>query len=156
MKLQNENNENNIEIFKDSSIVNDDERKMILDWIAPINNNKSFKSQLLYKASSHGDNPSSFHSYWDNKGPTITFFTHYSTGYRLGVFTNYTWQRENGNYQNAPNAFLFSLNNRKKFNTKNPNGYRAIYIFIIMGIGDLLIIHVVIIIILTMELLKNL
>ncbi len=36
LKLQNENNENNIEIFKESSIVNDDERKMILDWIAPI------------------------------------------------------------------------------------------------------------------------
>ena len=125
----NNEEEKKIEVFKDSSIIQENERQMILDWIAPINNNKSFKSVLLYRASSHGDNPSSFHSKCDNKGPTITFFTHNSTGYRLGAFTNCSWQSEGGSYYNDPNAFLFSLNNKKKFNTKNPNGYRAVYLY---------------------------
>ena len=84
------------------------------------------KLVLLYKASSHGDNIWSFHSRCDKKGPTITFFTHNSTGYRLGGFTNYCWKNED--YYNDPNTFLFSLNYKKKFNTKNPNGYYAVYL----------------------------
>ena len=125
----NKEEEKKIEVFKDSSIVQENERQMILDWIAPINNNKSFKSILLYRASSHGDNPSSFHSKCDNKGPTITFFTHNSTGYRLGAFTNCSWQSESGTCIYDPNAFLFSLNNKKKFNTKYPNGYYAVRLY---------------------------
>ena len=125
----NNEEEKKIELFKDSSIVQENERQMILDWIAPINNNKSFKSVLLYRASSHGDNPSSFHSKCDNKGPTITFFTHNSTGYRLGAFTNCSWQSEGGTGIYDPNAFLFSLNNKKKFNTKHPNGHYAVRLY---------------------------
>ena len=115
-----EEEENKVEIFKDSSIVQENERQMILDWISPINSNKSFKSILLYRASNNGDNPQSFHSNCDNKGPTITFLKHCSTGYRLGGYTNYSWQSE-GDFIYDPNSFLFSLNNRKKFNKKNSN-----------------------------------
>ena len=120
--------EKKVEAFKDSSIVQENERQMILDWIAPSNTNKSIKTVLLYKASSHGDNPQSFHSYCDNKGPTITFFTNYSTGYRLGGYTSCSWQSENGNGHYDPNSFLFSLNNRKKFDKKDPNSCYAIYL----------------------------
>ena len=124
----NKEEEKKVEAFKDSSIVQENERQMILDWIAPSNTNKSIKTVLLYKASSHGDNPQSFHSYCDNKGPTITFFTHYSTGYRLGGYTSCSWQSEDGNSHYDPNSFLFSLNNRKKFDKKDPNSCYAIYL----------------------------
>ena len=123
----NEKNEK-LEVFTDSSFINENDRKMLLDWILPNNNNHCIKTQLLYRASSHGDNPSSFHSYCDNKGPTITIFRNYNTGYILGGYTNFSWQSDNTGSHNDPNAFLFSINNKKKFCTKNKNGYYAIYL----------------------------
>lgn len=123
----NKEEEKKVEVFKDSSIVQENERQMILDWIAPINNNKSIKTVLIYRASSHGDNPQSFHSCCDNKGPTITFFIHYSTCYRLGGYTSCSWQ-STGGWQYNPNSFLFSLNNRKKFDIKDPNSNYAVYL----------------------------
>ena len=119
---KNSSDEKKFDVFKDSSFVNEDEREMILNWLTEdnnVNNKKFIKTQLIYRASSHGDNPSSFHSYCDNKGPTIMFFNHYSTGYRLGAYTSCSWQSQ-GDWQNDPTAYLFSLNNKKKFKLK-PN-----------------------------------
>ncbi len=41
---------------------------------------------LLYKLKSHGDSASTFHSYCDNKGPTLTLVRN-TRGYRCGGFT---------------------------------------------------------------------
>ncbi len=85
---------------------------------------------LLYKLRSHSDSVSTFHSYCDNKGPTLTLVRN-TRGYRCGGFTKQSWaSRYNTNYGgsasvNDPNAFLFSLEYKEKY--PSYDGTNAIY-----------------------------
>ena len=96
---------------------------MIYEWIKSYN--VSFKTELLYRLTRDGDNPNAFHSRCDGKGTTIIFIKNYSNGYRFGGFTTVPWQGNNTYHQDSK-AFVFSLNNRKKFPIKNSNDGNAV------------------------------
>ena len=120
------NYRDNIEnIFKYSIIVNDDEKEMVCKWIESSNNSIS-STELLYRLTRDGDSAQTFHSKCDGKGTTITFVKNYSNDYRFGGYTTASWTSNSG-YKTDSNAFLFSLNNRKKFPLKNTSDSCAIY-----------------------------
>lgn len=119
----NHNDSDILNIFSDSLIVQKDERKMIYEWIKSIN--ASFNTELLYRLTRDGDNPNAFHSRCDGKGTTIIFIKNYSNGYRFGGFTTVPWQG-NSTYHQDSKAFVFSLNNKKKFPIKNPSDGSAV------------------------------
>ena len=90
---------------------------MILDWINP---NKNLKIKLLYRATRDGDNSSIFHQYCDNKGPTI-FFAEYN-GFRFGGYTSISWEKPSlTKYIRDDKAFVFSLDNKRKFVSNKDN-----------------------------------
>lgn len=112
---------NIINIFQDSSIVEPKESYMICNWINP---NLTIKAKLLYRVSDQGDDPKIFHSFCDNRGPII-FFIKINNGYRFGAFTSLSWTSNNKPIKDK-NAFLFSLNNKLKFeNTGGNTVYHA-------------------------------
>ena len=115
----------NIEnIFKFSEIVNDDEKEMVCKWIES-NNNFVKSAELLYRLTRDGDTPQAFHSKCDGKGVTITFIKNYSNGYRFGGFTTVSWAG-NSSYHADSKAFVFSLNNKKKYPIKNASDSNAV------------------------------
>jgi len=99
-------------LFKDSSIVKNNEKKMINDWIDPYSE-KNITSELLFNSKVDGDNSNTFHNKCDGKGATITFIQT-TAGKRIGCFTSVSWNN-NGAYQADPEAFLFSLDAGQKF-----------------------------------------
>jgi hypothetical protein len=88
---------------------------------------KIISSNLLYKATVHGWNPSIFHQLCDNKGETITIAT-LKDGRYIGAYSPVSWGKVNGEYINNSEAFLFD--SEKKYTTSEsvwgPNNY-AIY-----------------------------
>ena len=71
----------------------------------------------MYRATENGDRPSDFHRFCDNKGPTLTIFKS-TKGYIFGGFTLVNWD-SSGNYKPDPDAFVFSLNQKKIFRIKD-------------------------------------
>ncbi|XP_069125153.1 interferon-induced protein 44-like isoform X2 [Argopecten irradians] len=72
-----------------------------------IDSSKSHKFTLLYKISRDGCNAQTFHTYCDNKGPTVTVL--YNTNNSVyGGYTAASWN-SNGAYIPDPKAFLFKL-----------------------------------------------
>ena len=108
--------------FPDSLIVKQEESKMICEWINP---NKNIDSKLLYRVSRDGDGPEIFHKYCDNKGPTI-MFAKINNGYRFGGFSGISWTSEENQSVKDKDAFLFSQNNKLKFNN-NHNTDTTVY-----------------------------
>ena len=115
-KQLNDKNLNQIEriknLFKDSTIVKNDEKKMINDWIDPYSE-KNITSELLFRTSVDGDNSNNFHNKCNEKGPTITFIKT-SVGKRIGGFTMISWD-SSGSYKKDLDAFIFSLDTCQKF-----------------------------------------
>ena len=96
-------------------LLNEEEKNMVNNWIL-----KQMKSEgkkigmtLLYKLKNHGDAASTFHSYCNNKGYTLTLIRN-TKGYRCGGFISKSWS-SCGNYVNDPNAFLFSLDYKEQY-----------------------------------------
>ena len=89
---------------------------MICKWINPYN---KIKAELLYRVSRDGDDPSIFHKYCDNKGPTI-MFAKINNGYRFGGYSGISWTNK-GKCVKDKDAFLFSLNNKLKIMNNNTN-----------------------------------
>ena len=102
--------------FNDSLIVKEDEINMICKWINPYN---KIKAELLYRVSRDGDDPSIFHKYCDNKGPTI-MFAKINNGYRFGGYSGISWTNKDQCVKDK-DAFLFSLNNKIKIINNNTN-----------------------------------
>ena len=102
---------------------NEDEKNMVINWILKTmkSEGKKVNMSLLYKLTVQGDG--NFHSYCNNKGPTLTLVRN-SKGFRCGGFTNQSWSNRNGNV-NDTNAFLFSLEFKEKYPTYD--GSNAIY-----------------------------
>lgn len=100
-------------LFKDSAIVKNDEKKMINDWIDPYGE-KNITSELLFRTSVNGDSASTFHQKCDGKGANITFIKT-TNGKRIGGFTMIPWTNAGGAYKEDPEAFIFSLDATQKF-----------------------------------------
>ena len=99
-------------LFKDSTIVKIDEKKMIDEWIDPYSE-KNITSELLFRTNVDGDSSSTFHSKCDNKGATISFVKT-TAGKRIGGFSSIPWTTA-GSYKADPEAFIFSLDSSQKF-----------------------------------------
>ena len=98
---------------------------MVQKWILKRmkSEGKKIEMTLLYKLTNHGDSSSTFHSYCNNKGYTLTLIRN-TKGYRCGGFTSQSWS-SSGNYKADPNAFLFSLEFKEYYPTYD--GTNAIY-----------------------------
>lgn len=110
-------------LFKDSTIVKSDEKKMINDWIDPYSE-KNITSELLFRTNVDGDSSSTFHSKCDGKGATI-IFVKTTAGKRVGGFSSIPWTTS-GSYKEDPEAFIFSIDACQKF-TQYRNFGNAVY-----------------------------
>ena len=110
-----------IHSFTPSNIISSSDINMISNWINP---NSTFIYTLLYKASKDGDSSRKFHSLCDYISPTITF-VETTDGWKFGGYTDKCWESEihtsDDNYKASPNAFLFSLNLKKKYTSEYDN-----------------------------------
>ena len=103
-------NLNSKEIF-----LNDDEKKLVHRWILKRmkSEGKKVEMTLLYKLKTHGASASTFHSYCNNKGYTLTLIRN-TKGYRCGGFLSQSWSSSD-RYIIDPNAFLFSLEYKEQY-----------------------------------------
>ena len=115
----------NKNLQSENILLNDEEKDMVCDWILKTmkSEGKKINMSLLYKAKVNGDSSSTFHSYCNNKGYTLTLIRN-TRGYRCGGFTSKNWSSCNSTV-NDPNAFLFSLEYKEKY--PSYDGTNAIY-----------------------------
>jgi len=83
------------------------------------------QAKLLFRASRDGFSSARFHSFCNNKGPTVTLIRT-SKGYFLGAYTSISWTGGKGKYERADESFIFSLNNQTKHEIFQKNEF-AIY-----------------------------
>ena len=89
-----------------------DDNNLIKYWI----NRGNIKLNLLYKATVDSDFSNAFHSKCDDHSPTITLIKT-DQGLRFGGYTTKTWNCDM-ECKKDDDAFLFSLDFRKKYNIK--------------------------------------
>ena len=113
--INNSKKENSISNLKEESIIitKNEDMELINSWIST---NKNIKYKLLYRSSKDGDKASDFHRLCDNIGPTLTIGKT-PGNYIFGGFTKAKWEKK----KEIPDsdAFVFSLNQKKKFDSKN-------------------------------------
>ena len=95
-----------------SNIIQDNEnRKMISDWINP---NIILKFKLLYKVSRDGDRISTFTEKVKGKYPTLVIIQSKS-GFKFGGYTSVEWNMTGSyKYITDKSAFIFSIDKKKK------------------------------------------
>ena len=108
----------------DSDILKNDEDKIrVCNWIRQ---NTKFKFNLLYKASRDGDRISTFTEKVKNKSPTLILIKS-KEGYKFGGYTTVEWNMTGYyTYKEDKLAFIFSINNKQKFNLKESRKGSAI------------------------------
>ena len=119
------NSHNNSEIYKklfnsikNSDILKEDEELMIKNWI---NSNKKISFNLIYKATRDGDDVKDFHKLCDEISPTLTL-AKTKNGNRFGGYTSVALTKNSSdNSIYDPNAFVFSIDKKYKYNTNNPS-----------------------------------
>ena len=106
----------------DSLIINKKEDvELIGSWISP---DKKVGFQLLYRATRDGDTVNDFHNKVDNKSP-ILVIGKTPKEYIFGGYTTVNMKYNKDRYIADSEAFVFSLNRKKKFITNDKN--QAIY-----------------------------
>jgi hypothetical protein len=99
--------------FCESKIIkNNNEKNKLIEWISI--NGKIKEINLLYKATTDGDDGHTFYSKCVNKGPTISLIKT-KNGRRFGGFASAEWENKKQILEDSK-AFLFSLDNIKKYN----------------------------------------
>ena len=88
------------------------DQELIETWL----NNRNFYSELLFRKSRDGSSPKDFHDKCDNKGITIVFIET-TKGYKFGGYTELQW--DNSGAKKDKSTFIFSFNNREKYNARN-------------------------------------
>ena len=121
---QKEEEEKKDNILIDSNILkNKEERIMVCNWIKQ---NAKIKFNLLYKVSRDGDRISTFTEKVKGHLPTLILIKSKS-GYKFGGYTTVEWNMTGSyTYKEDKNAFIFSVNNKQKFNIKKGNESSAI------------------------------
>lgn len=128
-------NTNNIKLqlnkkkINSSILSSNDHLDLILKWL---NIYKPFKLELLYKKSIDGYSPQVFHEKCDHYITLILIKT--DKDMIFGGFTKVSWG--DPGFQYDPNAFMFNLSLRKKYEVSNPqfalyggSGYLAVFGF---------------------------
>ena len=110
--------------------------KLLKEWISP---NQKISFELIYRATRDGDTTKDFHRMCDNKAPMIFLFKT-PKEYIFGGYTTTVLNNPDNKdfYLKDDKAFVFSLNSRAKYNTKDKNKSIAIYnnFLIIFGNGN--------------------
>ena len=108
-------NEDNIG-FTNRIIKNKNEIDTLLNWInkAPLT---KLKVKLLYTPTLEENSWRDFHNHCDEKGATI-ILCESTSGKRFGGYTSVSWDLKNKDYSDS-HAFLFSLDNNKKYSQGN-------------------------------------
>ena len=78
-----------VSCFKDSVILSSEQREKLVNWLKESRTITNDSDKLLYRASRNGWAASNFHSYCDNKGPTVTVVK--SGNYIFGGYTEQHW-----------------------------------------------------------------
>ena len=102
--------------FTNKIIKNIDEVKILLNWI---DSSQKLKAKLLYTASLEENKNDDFHKKCDGKGATITIVES-SKGKRFGGYTRISWNNNFKNWMSDSTAFLFNLDDNKKFKVIKP------------------------------------
>ena len=110
------NNKDEWKGFTNKIIKNKNEVKQLLSWIEP---NDKYIVKLLYDASLEENTNEDFHKKCDGKGATITLVES-SKGKRFGGYTRISWNNNIKTWMKDINAFLFSLDNNKKYKVIRP------------------------------------
>ena len=79
--------------FQDSVILSPDQCQTLMNWLegtGAIEDITKANDKLLYRASRDGWGASNFHSFCDNKGPTVTVIK--SGNYIFGGYTEHEWK----------------------------------------------------------------
>ena len=102
-------------------LTNKDEKIMVFNWIKQ---NAKLKFNLLFKATRDGDRISKFADKVKGKSPTLVLIKT-KTGYKFGGYTTVEWDMTGSyTFKRDENAFIFSINNKKKFSIKKEDeGY---------------------------------
>ena len=123
IKLEKEKEQNKIEkenqIFYElnySSILTSLEEKMYFQNLIKCQNLK-----LLYRLTRDGCEPGDFHRLCDNKGPTLTIFKS-ENNRKFGGYLSKNWE-DQGGWKKDNNAFLFSIDLRRKYKIINDIDY---------------------------------
>ena len=107
------NLENILNVF---SLLSNDDMNLLKNFISPTNSNEiDFK--LIYKKFLHGIDIQNYHNLIDNQGPTITIIKT-KDNFKFGAYTTQNIDISDL-YKIDENAFLFSLNLKEKYNTKD-------------------------------------
>ncbi|MCQ2821703.1 MAG: TLD domain-containing protein [archaeon] len=77
----------------------------------------------LYSAKEDGDKARNFHNKCDGQGPTLTIIKS-DTGFTFGGYTSLSWESEDNNDYEDLNAFLFSLDYKKKYPAGKKDGIK--------------------------------
>ena len=119
------NNIDNLHIYqklfnsiKNSDILKENEELMIRNWI---NSSKKITFDLIYKATRDGDDVKDFHKLCDEISPTLTLCKT-KNGNRFGGYTSVALTKNSSdNNIYDPNAFVFTIDKKYKYNTNNPS-----------------------------------
>ena len=112
--------------LNDSNIINKDEIQQLIEWL-PKTPQKILK---LYDTTEDAPNCGSFHQKCDNKRDTIVFVKS-NKNCRFGGYASQPWDWRINNYIVDPNAFIFSLDRKKKYPVNIPE--QALYSHIDYG-----------------------
>lgn len=102
-----------INSFNGTSILNNDEKKLISEFI---HQNKIIKFYLLYDNKKDSDSTSTFHYNCDGIFPTVTVVLD-TSGRKFGGYSTQNWCQSSigGSYARAPGSFIFNLSNKQKY-----------------------------------------
>lgn len=108
-----EEKDNISKMFKESQIIDKDEKKLLIEWLP----NKPKSINLIMNSKIDGDTSKAFQDKCGGKKPTYAIIKT-KKGYKFGGYTTECWKQ--GQIKDN-NAFVFSLNKKKKYNILKPD-----------------------------------
>ena len=109
----------NFSFFKNSDILDLEEKKLLIGWLPNIPK----ESVLLIDSNKDGDSINVIYEKIKNKKPTLVIIMT-TDGIKFGGYTTQKWKK--GTIIKDDNAFVFSLDKKKKYKIRDPE--KAIYI----------------------------
>ena len=124
-KYEKNKNESAINSFQGTSLLNNEEKKLISEWIDP---KKIIKFYLLFSTAKDGDSSLTFHKYCDGESPTVTIVKD-TFGRKFGGYSTKSWSQSTcgASYSRAPGSFIFNLVYRIKCDLIDQLNILAIY-----------------------------